>query len=132
MIDKPIIQDIQRFVSDYTSFTRGVDLFVGEMPRGKDGIYMIADPSPEPDKETGIIYQDISFWSRYTNDATGWDKLAEIYRFFDRRHHYATDQYYIHFSHAIGQIDDMDRDAEKAKLLKLSIAFILNRNINIS
>lgn len=134
MIDDQVsvIQDIQRFLSDYSSFTRKVDLFVGEIPRDTDGVYMIADPSPEPDKETGIIYQDISFWARYTNDGEGIKKLGEIYRFFDRRHHYATDHYYVHFSHAMGQIEDMDRDAQNAKLWKLSITFILNLNQPIS
>lgn len=131
-IDTVIVQDIARFLADYSSFTMRDDLFVGEIPRGTDGVYVIADPSPEPDKETGIIYQDVSFWSRYTNDATGFEKLGEIYNFFDRRHHYSTDQYYVHFSHAMGQIEDMDRDADKAKLLKLSVMFILNRDSNIS
>ncbi len=131
-IDNPIVRDICRFLADYSSFTMREDLFVGEIPRDTDGVYAIADPSPEPDKETGIIYQDISFWSRYTNDATGFDKLAEIYNFFDRRHHYSTDQYFIHFSHAMGQPEDMDRDAQNAKLLKLSVMFILNRDSNIS
>lgn len=128
----PIIQDIARFLSDYTAFNLRSDLFIGEIPRDTDGVYMIASPSPSPDKETGIIYQDVDFWSRYTNDATGYDKLKEIYNFFDRRHHYQTNEYYIHFSHAVSQIDDMDRDAQNAKLLKLTITFIMNRNINIS
>lgn len=132
MIEKPIVLDIARFLSDYTDFTLKQDLFVGEIPRDTDGVYLIASPSPEPDKETGIIYQDVDFWSRYTNDATGFDKLAAVYNFFDRRHHYSTDNWYVHFSHALSQIDDMDRDASNGKLLKLSMAFIISRNINIS
>lgn len=128
----PIIQDIARFLADFTPFTLRTDLFIGEIPRDTDGIYMMASPSQSPDKETGVIYQDVDFWSRYTNDATGYAKLKEIYNFFDRRHHYTTNEYYIHFSHAVSQIDDMDRDAQNAKLLKLTITFIMNRNINIS
>lgn len=126
------INDIQHFLADYTPFTVRQDLFVGELPRDNDGVYLIAAPSPEPDKETGIQYHTIDFWSRYTNDSTGLDKLREVFAFFDRRHHYATDSYYIHFSHALGQIEDMDRDAANAKLWKLSIMFILNENNNIS
>lgn len=133
MIDEtPIIQDLAHFLADYTDFTMRTDLFVGEIPRDVDGLYMLASPSPEPDKETGIIYQDVDFWTRYTNDATGFAKLRTVYNFFDRRHHYTTNNYYVHFSHALTQIEDMDRDAEKAKLLKLTVMFIMNRNINIS
>lgn len=128
----PIVQDVARFLADYTAFTMRTDLFVGELPRDTDGVYALAAPSPEPDKETGIIYQTIDFWSRYTNDATGFEKLAIVNNFFDRRHHFATNQYYVHFSHALGQIEDMDRDASNGKLLKLSIMFILNVNNNIS
>lgn len=130
--DTPIIQDLAHFLADYTDFTMRSDLFIGEIPRDTDGVYMLASPSPEPDKETGIIYQDVDFWSRYTNDATGYEKLRTIYNFFDRRHHYHTNNYYVQFSHATSQIDDMDRDAERAKLLKLSITFIISRDINIS
>lgn len=130
--DNPVIQDIQRFLADYTGFTRAVDLFVGEIPRDTDGVYMIASPSPEPDKETGIIYQDVDFWARYKNDSEGIRKLGEIYNFFDRRHHYSTDNYYVHFSHAAGQPDDMDRDAAGAKLWKLSVMFIISVDANIS
>ncbi len=128
----PIVLDIARFLAAYSEFTMRDTLFVGELPRDKDGIFALAAPSPEPDKETGIIYQTVDFWSRYTNDATGFEKLAIVNNFFDRRHHFATDHYYVHFSHALGQIEDMDRDAANAKLLKLSIMFILNVNNNIS
>lgn len=126
------INDIQHFLADYTDFTVRTDLFVGELPRDTDGVYMIAAPSPEPDKETGIEYHTVDFWSCYKNDSTGIDKLGIIKRFFDRRHHYTTDSYYIHFSHALGVIEDMDRNAANAKLWKLSIMFILNENNNIS
>lgn len=139
--DNPIVKDICRFLGDYN--TAGLKLqsqsggntptlFAGELQRGVNGVFAIAAPSEEPDKETGIIYQSIDFWSRNSDTGQGFVHLSEIYNFFDRRHHYSTDHYFIHFSHCETQIEDMDKDAEGAKLLKLSVRFILNNTQAIS
>lgn len=128
----PIVQDIARFLADYSAFTMRTDLFVGEIKRGTNGVFAVAAPSEQPDKETGIIYQSIDFWARNDDTASAFDHLSTIYNFFDRRHHYSTDHYYVHFSHCEGQIEDMDKDAENAKLLKLSVRFILNTTNAIS
>lgn len=125
MLNNKIVQDICRFLADYTSLTMRETLFAGELKRGVDGVFAVAAPSEQPDKETGIMYQSIEFWSRNKDTAKGFDNLAEIYNFFDRRHHYNTDNFYIYFSHCEGQIEDMDRDIDNAKLLKLSVRFIL-------
>jgi len=125
MLRNPIVQDICRFLADYSSLTMRESLWAGELKMGTNGIFAIAAPSEQPDKETGIIYQSIEFWARDKDTARAFERLSEIYNFFDRRHHYSTDNYYIHFSHCEGQIEDMDKDIENAKLLKLSIRFIL-------
>lgn len=125
MLNNPIVQDISRFLADYTSLTMRSTLFAGELQRGVNGVFALAAPSEQPDKETGIMYQSIEFWARNKDTAQAFDQLSEIYNFFDRRHHYNTDNYYIYFSHCEGQIEDMDKDIDNAKLLKLSVRFIL-------
>lgn len=125
MLNSAIVQDICRFLADYTSLTMRDTLFAGELKRGVDGVFAVAAPSEEPDRYTGVMYQSIEFWARNTDTAKAFDHLSEIYNFFDRRHHYNTDKYYIYFSHCEGQIEDMDRDIDNAKLLKLSVRFIL-------
>lgn len=127
MLDNPIIQDITQFLSDYNEagLTIRGNLFAGELKMGVNGVFVVAAPSEQPDKETGIIYQTIDFWSRNEDTQKGYDHLIAIYNFFDRRHHYTTDHYYIHLSHNLGQIEDMDKDLQGAKLLKLSTRFIM-------
>lgn len=134
VLDNPIVQDICRFLNDYNDggLVLRTNLFAGELKRGVNGVFAVAAPSQEPDKETGIIYQSIEFWSRNADTGKGFEDLTTIYNFFDRRHHYNTDGYYIHFSHCESQIDDMDKDQEGAKLLKLSVRFILNSTNAIS
>lgn len=130
--DNPIVRDLCRFLADYSSFTMQQDLWAGEIKRGLNGVFAIAAPSEQPDKETGIAYQSIEFWARNDDTGKAFEQLGEIYNFFDRRHHYSSDHYFIHFSHCEGQIEDMDRDLENAKLLKLSVRFILNPTNAIS
>lgn len=131
-MNEPFVQSLAKFIAENTSFEMRKDMFVGEIPRDTDGVYVLASPSPEPDAETDIEYHDIDIWSRYASDAAGWPKLKEIYRLIHKRHHYQVGNYYVQFSHALGNIDDMDRDATKAKLLKLSLAFIIQDDNNIS
>lgn len=139
--NNPIVKDICKFLGDYN--TAGLKLqsqagggeatlFAGELKRGVNGVFAVAEPSDAPDKETGIIYQSIAFWSRNADTGKGFEHLSEIYNFFDRRHHYSTDHHFIHFSHCETTIEDMDRDADGAKLLKLSVRFILNNTQAIS
>ena len=133
MLDNPLVQDITRFLSDYNEVGLGLpsklageaNLFAGEIKRGVNGVFSVAAPSEEPDKETGVIYQTVDFWSRNEDTGKGYDHLIAIYNFFDRRHHYNTDHYHVYFSHCLGQVEDMDRDSEGAKLLKLSVRFIM-------
>lgn len=132
LINTPIILDICQFLSDFSSLNLKTDLFAGELKRNVNGVFAIAAPSEMPDKETGIMYQSIEFWARNDDTAKAFTHLTEIYNFFDRRHHYSTNKYFIHFSHCDSQIEDMDKDAEGAKLLKLSVRFILNAQTALS
>lgn len=136
---KPFIRAICRYVADRTSLTFGngdsADLRVGELPRDLDGVYAIDAPTIEPDKETPIIYSTIDFWARYKNTETAYAKLNEIYDVLDRMYEYfpnngtSESSFEVYFSHALGQIEDNDRDAEGGKLLKLSVIFIY-RNVD--
>lgn len=139
--DNPIVKDICRFLGDYN--TAGLKLqsqagggeatlFAGEIKRGVNGVFAVAVTPEQPDKETGILYQTIDFWARNTDTGKAFEQLGEIFNFFDRRHHYNTDHYFVHFSNCETLIDDMDRDADNAKLLKLSVRFILNSTNAIS
>jgi hypothetical protein len=134
MLNNVIVQDICRFLSVYNAagLVLKTNLFAGELKRGVNGVFAVAAPSEEPDKETGIMYQTIDFWARNDDTGAAFAHLTEIYNFFDRRHHYTTDKNYIHFSHCLSQIEDMDRDIENAKLLKLTVRFILNPTNAIS
>lgn len=131
-LDNPIIQDIANFTADNTSLVIRQTIFAGELKRGVDGVFAVAAPSEPPDKETGILYQSVEFWARNSDTAKAFEHLTEVFNLFDRKHHYNTSNYFIHFSHNDSLIEDMDKDAQGAKLLKLSVRFILNSTTAIS
>lgn len=138
MLNSPVVKDITRFFGDYNTVglkipSKGGDnLFAGELKMGVDGVFVIAAPSEQPDVDTGIMYQTVDFWARNKDTAKAYDHLQAVYNFFDRRHHFNTDHYYVHLSHNLGQIEDMDKDVEGAKLLKLSVRFIMMNTQAIS
>jgi len=129
-----IVRDICRYIdTSLTSFTMRTNLFVGEMPlSAPEGVYAVSSPSQEPDVYTGVIYQNVDFWAGYKSDETAYQRLQELFDFLDRKHHYDTDNYFVYLSHATGQIEDQDRDAESRKWLRLGVLFILRNKAIVS
>lgn len=132
VLNNPIIQDIANFTANNTTLTIRDTIYAGELKRGVNGVFAVAAPSEAPDKETGILYQSVDFWARNEDTGKAFEHLTEIFNLFDRRHHFNTANYFVHFSHNDSNIEDMDKDAEGAKLLKLSVRFILNSTTAIS
>jgi hypothetical protein len=116
--------EIAEYVGSNTSLTLNTDLRVGELELGAEGIYVVQGSIDEPDRETPILYGQLDFWARYKRTETCYTKLFEINSLLHQNYNYSTTTYLIHFSHALGSIDDMDRDGEGRKLLKLSVRFI--------
>lgn len=128
------IRDICEYLADksatFTFGTGATNLKAGELPRGTDGVFAVASPSPEPDMDTLVEYHNVDFWARNKNTSTALDQMREIYELFHQNHHYVTTNFEVYFSHALGQIEDQDRDLEGGKLLRLSIMFITRQLIS--
>lgn len=100
------------------------NLMVGEIVRDSNGVYLQSEPSPEPDRYTPLEKHVISFNARNTDPVQAYEDLRYIYNLLDRRRHYQTTNYDVHYSIPQGQILDLDRDGNGGKLLKLSVLFI--------
>lgn len=124
------LEELAQLISDELSFTPGTDLFIAELPRGVNGVYMIATPTQEPDKETPVKYQTVDFWARNNKTPTAFSNLNALYNFFNRKEAYVTTNYEVYFSHALGEIEDVDRDIENGKLMRVSILFIIRSLIS--
>ena len=127
---KSFIESLLEHVDSRTSLTFGdgnSDLKLQELPRDVDGVYAIDSPAPEPDRETPWRYATVTFWARYRNSATCYEKLNEIYDIIERNYQYevGTDtKYLVAFSHCITGIENQDRDQENGGLYSLATYFI--------
>lgn len=115
-------------------------IFVGELPASvndpdgteheiNEAIWLVEAPSPPPHTYVDTQYTVIDFWARSPETDRAHSLLELVYKNFDRRYHYNTANWHVSFSHALGGIIDIDRDAESGKLLRLSVQFIC-RNLN--
>lgn len=127
-----IVLDIVKDLRAKISSLNATNAKAGELPEGRDGIYCVAAPSDEPDRYTGVIYQTIDINARYATDEKAWDVMRSIYPLYQKGEHYETENCYIYYSNPLGQIEDLDRDAEGNKLLKLSVQFILRSKTIVS
>ena len=125
---KPFIKEICEYIAENsTRFSFGSgdkNLKIGELERGKNGVFAIDSPAPEPDQQTPIEYFAIDFWSINAVSETAYQDLRNIFQLLHQAHHYDTSNWQIYFSHSLGSIEDNDRNIEGRKIYKLSVIFI--------
>lgn len=120
-----LAQEIATFLEEENIGTVGGDIFIGDLTaREENGLYILNEPSPEPNRALQIYDQVIGFWTRYKKTNTGYAKLQEVQDLLHQRSNYLLTPYYVFFSHNMGMIEDMDRDVQRRKLHKLSVRFI--------
>ncbi len=108
-------------------------IFTGEFPQGIDeGINIIEVPSPPPHGYVDTEYLVLDFWARSSKTDRAHNLLELVYSYLNRKNGYATANWSIYNSSALGSIVDVDRDSEGGKLYRLSIQFICRNLNNIS
>ena len=101
------------------------NLYIGELPQKVENcISMVSTVSPQPSSSIGYYEQHVDFWARFRKTDEGYSALQSIFDFLHRKVAYETDNHYIYVSLATGLIDDMDRDEEGRKMLRLGFRFI--------
>ena len=101
------------------------NLKVGEVLRGEEGVFAVSLPSVQPDLHTAVQEMQIDFWSRHIKTVEAYEDMRIIYELFHRHMEFETNSYKVHYSNALGQPADLDRDGEGGKLLRLSVRFVM-------
>ena len=110
--------------------TVGVDIFNGELPQGVvKGFFIVPSPGRSPEDYIDHEYPVIDFWYRSPDTREAKEKMRQLFNQLHRKYNYDTTNWHISYSNALGQVEDMDRDAEGGKLFRLSVQFIC-RNLN--
>jgi hypothetical protein len=106
----------------------GTGLFIGELPFDKTDILSIVNVvSPQPNKSVPYYVQVVDIWGRFSAYDTGIDKLQAVFDLYHSKANYELDGYHVYLSYGMGLPQDLDRDAERRHLFKLSLAFIYRK-----
>lgn len=109
------------------------NIYVGEMNQDtQKAIMLIAVPSPPPHQYIDTEYQVIDFWARAPHTDEAMAMLRDVYNLYHRRYGFTTNNWYVYFSQALGNIIDVDRDAQSGKLFRLSVQFLCRNLTNVS
>lgn len=126
---KPFVNEICKYIADnLADFTFGSgssNLMVGELIRGQEGAFAKEQPSPELDSYVPIEEHVIDFWVVNKKSDVAFDQILQIKNLLHQAIEYDTNSYHIYFSKAMSQPNDMDRDGEGRKMVKLSVLFII-------
>lgn len=125
---KQFIQQICEYLaddSDRFTYGSGTDknLKVGDLTSDVDGVRAIATPAAAPEREIPVEFYNVDFWAVNRNTNTAMLDLREIFDLFHQKADYQLDDFLVEFSEAVGVIEDLDRDGQNRKLLRLSLKF---------
>jgi hypothetical protein len=108
-------------------------IFVGDFPEGvKEGLFLVAVPSPPPEHYIDTQYPVIDVWARSPHSDRALALLRMVYDTYNRRYDWTTTNWHVYFSAVLGDIVDADRDSEGGKFFRLSIQFTCRNLNNIS
>jgi hypothetical protein len=120
-----IADALVEYLEENSIGTVGTDIFIGELPLDKsDIIALVYSPSPDPDKAIPYFNQAIDIWARFKSYDEGYNKLKAIFDLLHRAENYDLEGFHVYLSYSRGMIEDLDRDAERRHLFKLSLAFV--------
>lgn len=135
LVSKRLVKELAELCENfgmgkYAGVDAGGTIFTGELPAEvTEALWLVEAPAPPPHHYIDVEYPVIDFWARSPHTDRGHALLEQVYNSFHRRSSYDTLNWHISYSSALGNIVDVDRDAEGGKLFRLSVQFIC-RNLN--
>lgn len=106
--------------------TLGVDIFIGQIPPDKQGLYVMRSGGT-PNKYVPIEETVVGIYSKNVQSSTAISALETIKRHFNRMHSTETVNSYIYTYLVIGDVEDVQRDAEYDKIYKITVQ-VLHRD----
>ena len=116
-------------------------IFISDIPDDSDAdgnplypevLLIVPVPSPPPHEYIDTEYPVLDFWSRSPHSDRSKALLRQVFDLYHRRNAFTTTNWRIYNSHALGNIVDVDRDAEGGKLYRLSVQFRCRNLTHIS
>jgi len=120
--------DIAEEIANYlttvdTSLVVGTDIFVGQIPDDKGGIW-VQRSAGAMNNYVPIEETVLDIYSKYTNASEGIDKLESLKRAIHRMYSTQTANGYIYSMLVISDVEDVSRDQNGYKIFKFSISLM--------
>lgn len=123
-----ILKDIAEKLEDEGIGTVGTDVFIGELPKNvENGIMLVSSLSSEQDKYVDIREAYIDIWVRNKSSEDAIAKLESIIDVLQRSANWQGDSNFVYFGSMMSDVEDLDRDIQDRKLLRLSMRFIYRK-----
>lgn len=109
--------------------TYGTNIFVGYIPENTDAIWL---EQVGGNQNNYVPMQEavINIYIKNTNAATAVDTLNQVKNYIHRMHSTTVSNNYIYTMLVLGNIEDITRDLEYAKIFKLTVQ-LTYRNTNV-
>jgi len=124
-----ILTDVRDYLISQNIATAD-EIFVGNLDGS--GIMMTTGGNEAQDIYQGLKYETIDFWIRNTSYEAGYQLTRDIIDLLHRLSNWETTDFHIFFSHAMGGVEDLDRDGEGKRIFKVSVRFIFRKLTEIS
>ena len=116
-------------IAGFTYGTGTANLKVGDLTENVNGVFAKDSPAPDPDRYTPVFYHQIDFWAKNVSTESAYNQLQSIYDYLHQKEAYTLSNYYV-FQSFSSSIQDLDRDGEGRKLLKITVLFIIRNLIS--
>lgn len=109
--------------------TLGTDIFAGQIPSNIDGLYVVR-AGGQMRNYVPVEESVVDIYSKATSSENAVTLLENIKRYIHRMHNTTVGNDYIYSFLVIGDIDDVQRDLELAKIYKITLQ-VLHRDTAI-
>ena len=118
-----IAYELAKYIADGGFGTLGTNIYAGQIASDQDGVYVqraggtLNNYLPIENSIVDIYCKDTSAQACVT-------KLSQIKHYIHRMHNTLTTSSYIYSMLVIGDVQDVDRDLEYAKIFKITVSVI--------
>lgn len=109
--------------------TVGTDIFVGQIPEGTNGLYIVSSGG-QLGKYVPVNETALDIYCKNTKASTCITTLNNVKNYIHRMHNTVTANAYIYSILVIGDVEDVARDLEYAKMYKITVS-VLNRATSV-
>lgn len=103
--------------------TVGTDIYIGQIPASSNGIYVVRSGG-QMNNYVPIEESVVDIYVKNTNSSDAIDTLESIKRYVHRMHSTVVGNDYVYTFLILGDIEDVQRDLELAKIYKITLQVV--------